>query len=284
MDELENEKVEGDDAGGGGNVVSDDSVSDAGDAELEQSEEGAEAESSEEEKAEQVEAKPARKDPTEGMTPEQAVEYWRKRATHFEGDYKKERTKRQGLQRTGLEGIPIPKDKGSEKPVATKPREEMTPDEFAEDLKKGLLAEVEEKFTAAQISRRVESSETWARQQYDGSDGKPTYDEMFDKYVAPFIMKNPGVYHVLKVMPNPAEATYALGYLLNPELRENGDKQTQASARKDLVKKINDATKKATTISGNGRGMKTSTKKDAKYYNGLSDNDFEREIEEVKNA
>lgn len=258
--------------------------------ETEENNEGEQPEETEDEETE-PEEKPApaakpRRDPTEGMTIEQKLEFYRKRSGHFEKEYKRERTKRQGLQKGGASsGLASafasgPKQETETEKPNEKPLDEMSPAEFLEVATKKAQAEMRKEFTETQKTNRMRSSDAAAREKFDGSDGRPTYDEMLDDVVAPFIREHPQVFHMLREMPNPGEAAYALGLLLNPELQEGETKRTQAKARTELVKKIDDAAKKAVTIKNGGNGGGAG--KGKRKVHEFSDEEFEAEIARAK--
>lgn len=296
VDDLENqEELETGAEEGAGDEAGDSSSSAAGDNGLPEGEAGEADVSGSDDGAEGVPAsapngtqKPVvRKDPTAGMTVEQQLEYWRKRANHFEGDYKKERTKRQGYERNGaavgLSGARVEQRK-AEQAAPDKAVEDMTPQEFLEHAERRIESKLEQQYTERQLNERVTRSEDWARKEYDGANGKPTYDEMINDVVMPFLKENPDTFQILRKLKNPAQGAYTLGVILRPDLLQQDEQKTATAARKDLVKQIDAATKKAVTIQSNRGGVNPSRKKDKAYFESLSDADFEKEIEEVKNS
>jgi hypothetical protein len=228
-----------------------------------------------------------RKDPTEGMTAEQKVDYWQKRANRHYADYQKEKTKRQTLQRGGLadagRGTAAAPAAGANGKAA--PTETPTSLDEVENLgqfKDYILSEarrqITEEWTEKDLDARVESTESKARQLHNGEDGFPEYDEVVDTYVVPLIEKNPTVFKLLRLLDDPGEAAYTLGMLRGfPKFVE----QLKGKGREDLAKTINDATKNAALVRGRG-GRPTSAKLTKADIDAMSPEDFEKEISKVK--
>jgi len=241
---------------------------------------------------------PSRKDPTEGMTPEQKVEFWQKRAKHFESDYKKERTKRQNYQKgsslaTSFTGKNSFADTNESTEANTKAIDEITdPKEFRQRLINDTKNEIRKEMTEKQLHQRMLDSEAEAREEFDGSDGRPPFDEVMDKYVKKFFQETAaedkerakGIFNLMKMMPNPARAAYTLGMMLaDQEAPGSVDKKVASKARADLVKKVDEAAQKAATLKSRADTGKTSKKKSAAEIEAMSFDDFEREIEAAKN-
>lgn len=253
-------------------------------------EETAETDESEEGEEKEGEAEEAIKDEGGEAKPPRDASWWEKRAKHFESEYKGERTKRQTYEKKyGRDGLAASlanngNGKHSETEAAPKKIEDI---DNAADFAAHILAEakkqVKQELTQAQIQTRMVGSEREARKEFDGSDGRPTYDEMFEEHVKPFLAENPQAVQLLAMMPDPARAAYTLGLLMNPDLQEKEGKRLQAKAREDMTKNINKATEKAVTIKNGKAGVMKSGKKTSADYEAMSLSDFEKEIEAVKN-
>src|SRR5512138_89969 len=174
------------------------------------------------EEPEQPAEKPEPPDPTAKMSPAEARDYWRNKANHFEAEYKVERTKRQSYDKQygGLNGHGM---------TMQKTQQERAVDRFTNldvpanvnDLAsytRYILNEAEKSFehkmTEKQLDGRVESTEKTARENHNGEDGLPAYDELIDEFVAPLIQKRPRIFNMLREMEDPAEAAYTLGFIL----------------------------------------------------------------------
>lgn len=225
-------------------------------------------------------------DPTAGMTPEQARDYWKRRADRHYAEWKKEKTKRQELQRgplgstldQGRTAAPA-EDKTKEIPKSLDDVENLG--QFSQYILAEAKRQIKEDFTEEQLDGRVKATEASARKTHDGSDGFPEYDAVVDEYVVPLIKKNPNVFKLLRLMDDPGEAAYTLGMMIGfPDFRE----QIKGQGREDLTKKINDATKKAATVSGRSGGRQPSAKLKKEDFEAMSPEDFEAEIEKVKSG
>ena len=237
---------------------------------------------------EEAEAKPEPPDPTKGMSPMEAREYWQKRAHHFESEYKVERTKRQSYDKQygGLNGHGGGMRRAQEeRAVADFALNEIPPE--ATDLKsysRWLIGEAKKSFqaemTEKQLDGRVESSEKAARDSHDGNDGLPAYDEMIDEYVAPLIQKRPEIFKMLRQLDDPAEGAYTLGFILK---YKNFKDILQSNTRDELMKNINATSKQAASVRGkasnrSGNGGKL-TKEEIE---NMTPEQFERELEKFR--
>lgn len=220
---------------------------------------------------------PVRRDPTEGMTPEQAVDYWRKQATHFKGDYYKEKTKRQSYEKQyGAGGLISAKLSENGEQQANGNGQLKTEYENVVELRDDILREaetrVERRMTYQQQMDRFTDSEAKARDKYGDQYGE------FVTVASEFITKNPWMKAVLLQSKDGGEAVKDLALLVDPTLKDRDRKQTQSKTREDMAEKIEEATKKAVTLKGNGPAIK-SVKKLAK---DLTDDEMEMEIARVK--
>lgn len=229
-------------------------------------------------------------EPAESRPPRDQA-WWENRAKHFEGEYKRERTRRQEYDkkygRNGLAGSLTTNGSAEyREPAPTKKIEEIeTASEFAEHILQQAKQQVREELSTNQIRTRMVDSEKAAREEFDGKDGMPSYDEMFDKEIKPFLSQHQDVVNVLAKLPDPARAAYTLGLLMNPKYLAMMTKRQQSKAREDLTDQIDEATKKAVTIkNGKGGGMKSSGKKTAAEIDAMSNEEFEKELEAFKNS
>ena len=215
------------------------------------------------------------------MTVEQKLDFYQKRAGHFEKEYRRERTSRQSLQRGGLA------TRASEQP-ATRESPTMAGDngkpietigELTESILKQAEQNFEKRFTEKQLDGRVASTEEQARKQHDGADGYPDYDAIFDGYVEPMIKQNPKVYELLRLMPNPAEAAYTLGFLLK---YPNFKGTVESQARDDMAKNINKTAKQAATVKGKNGGVRVITKLTAEEIDKMTPEKFQKVLEPFK--
>ena len=224
---------------------------------------------------------PPPEDPTRNMSDGQKVDYWAKRAQHFESEYKTERQKGQeyskkygGLSReqekTQRHNDNALFDESSIPPWATKDLGTYT--RFIVDTAK---KEFESLATDRQLDQRVESSESRAREIHNGEDGLPSYDELVDEYVVPIIEKNKKIYELLRQMPDPAEASYTLGFLLKyPKFAD----MIKSQSRDELVKTINSSAKFAATARGRNGGRQPTGKLTAPEIYAMTPEDFEAEL------
>src|SRR5262245_22234978 len=137
---------------------------------------------------------PARKDPTEGMSDGQKVDYYRKQVDHWQADYRKEKDKRQKYEQQygGLGGhqrqtmTPVPDVFGR-----TGAPRSLDDVQDLGSYTKYILNEAKKQFseevTENQLNHKVERTEAEARLKYDGSNGLPAYDDLIDEYVVPMI-------------------------------------------------------------------------------------------------
>jgi hypothetical protein len=134
------------------------------------------------------------RDPTDGMSPLEAKNFWKDRANHFDKSYKEERAKRQAYDRQygGLNGAGIASKNIHEQARAVDRFTNLDIPNNVQDLAsytRYILNEAEKgfeaKLTERQLDGRVESTEKTARDAHNGEDGLPAYDELVDEYVAP---------------------------------------------------------------------------------------------------
>lgn len=161
---------------------------------------------------------PPPRDPTDGMSDGQKVDYWAKRASNFESAFKEERHKRQDYVKKygGLGGESV-KEKAN-RPEFNFGKTPRSLDEVQDlgSYTRYILDEASKQFkkemSEQQLDSRVEFTESRARDVHNGDDGLPGYDELVDEYVVPMIQKNPKIFEVIKQLPDPAEASYTLGF------------------------------------------------------------------------
>jgi hypothetical protein len=225
---------------------------------------------------------PPRKDPTEGMTAEQKVDYWQKRANRHYAEYQKERSKRQSLQRgpltdAGKGSAPAGKAAGEETPKSLDEVENLG--QFSKYVVEEAKRQIKEELTEKDLDSRVTRTESAARKKHDGKDDFPEYDEVVDTYVLPLIQENPNVFKLLRLMDDPGEAAYTLGMLRG---FPNYIEQIKGKGREDLANNINDATKKAALVRGRNGGRQTGAKLTAAEIDAMSFDDFEKEIAKTK--
>src|SRR5690349_19816559 len=237
----------------------------------------------EEEEAPEVAAKPEPPDPTKGMSPREAAEYWRNKANHFESEYKVERTKRQTYDKQygGLNNTRLRDQTRQPQPDQYRQVPDNITDlgQYTNYLLQQAEKSFEHKMTERQLDAKVESSEENARKTHDGEDGLPTYDELFDEQVAPMIQKNPRIYELLRLMPDPAEATYVLGFIMK---YKNFAQALQSHSRDDLMKAINQTAKQAATIKGKAGNRSGNGKLSKEEIEAMTPEDFERELEKFR--
>jgi hypothetical protein len=101
-------------------------------------------------------------------------------------------------------------------PTYTPPPPDRSLDEIEtlHDFREHILSEVnrQAEYRAREyaLDQRVESSETYARQAHNGSDGLDSYDSLVDSYLVPLIHKDRRVFELLRQMPSPGEAAYTM--------------------------------------------------------------------------
>lgn len=226
----------------------------------------------------------ARKDPTEGMTDAQKIEYWQKRANRHYGEWQKLKAKTKSQLGGGLSDAGKGAGAtGSDKVVTDGAPKSLDEVENLGQFSQYLLAEakrqINEEWTEKDLDSRVSRTERTARAAHNGEDGFPEYDEVVDTYVLPLIQKNPNVFKLLRLMDNPGEAAYTLGMLQGfPEYAN----QLKGQGREELAKTINDATHKAALVRGRNGGKQPSGKLTKADIEAMSADDFEREIAKVK--
>ncbi len=233
---------------------------------------------------------PELKDPTQGMSPIEAREYWRNKANHFESEYKVERTKRQSYDKQygGLNGHGNTLRNNVEQQRAVDRFTNLDIPNNVQDLAsytRYILNEAEKgfeaKLTERQLDGRVESTEKTARDAHNGEDGLPAYDELVDEYVAPLINKRPRIFSMLREMEDPAEAAYTLGFILK---YKNFSDIVKSQTRDELMKNINQTSKQAASIKGKNSGRQPSGRLTKEEIDAMSPEDFERELERFRSG
>ncbi len=233
---------------------------------------------------------PELRDPTQGMSPVEAREYWRNKANHFESEYRVERTKRQNYDKQygGLNGHRTLRDTDILAHPAVDRYTNLDIPNNVQDLAsytRYILNEAEKgfeaKLTERQLDGRVESTEKIARDAHNGEDGLPAYDELVDEYVAPFITKRPAVFNMLRQMDDPAESAYTLGFILK---YKNFSDILRSQTRDELMKNINQTSKQAATIKGKSNGRQPSGRLTKEEIDAMSPEDFERELERFRSG
>ncbi len=231
------------------------------------------------------------KDPTAGMSPAEARDYWRGQKDHFEREYRTERAKRQAYDKQygGLNGAGISmKNLHQEQPRAVDRFTNLDVPSNVTDLAgytRYILNEAEKSFehkmTEKQLDGRVESTEKTARDAHNGEDGLPAYDELVDEYVAPLINKRPRIFSMLREMEDPAEAAYTLGFILK---YKNFSDIVKSQTRDELMKNINQTSKQAASIKGKNSGRQPSGRLTKEEIDAMSPEDFERELERFRSG
>ncbi len=233
---------------------------------------------------------PEIKDPTQGMSPVEARDYWRNKANHFESEYRVERTKRQGYDKQygGLNGHGNALRNNVEQQRAVDRYTNLDIPNNVQDLAsytRYILNEAEKgfeaKLTERQLDGRVESTEKTARDAHNGEDGLPAYDELVDEYVAPLINKRPRIFSMLREMEDPAEAAYTLGFILK---YKNFSDIVKSQTRDELMKNINATSKQAASIKGKNSGRQPSGRLTKEEIDAMSPEDFERELERFRSG
>jgi hypothetical protein len=231
---------------------------------------------------------PERKDPTAGMSPKEAADYWRHERDHFEKEYRVERTKRQAYDKQygGLNGVGGTLRNNVEQQRAVDRFTNLDIPNNVQDLAsytRYILNEAEKgfeaKMTERQLDGRVESTEKTARDAHNGEDGLPAYDELVDEYVAPLIQKRPRIFSMLREMEDPAEAAYTLGFILK---YKNFSDIVKSQTRDELMKNINATSKQAATIKGKNSGRQPSGRLTKEEIDSMSPEAFERELERFR--
>lgn len=236
------------------------------------------------------EAKPEPPDPTKGMSPKEAADYWRNKANHFESEYRVERTKRQSYDKQygGLNGHGNTLRNNIEQQRAVDRYTNLDIPNNVQDLAsytRYILNEAEKgfeaKLTERQLDSRVETTEKTAREAHNGEDGLPAYDELVDEYVAPLIQKRPRIFSMLREMEDPAEAAYTLGFILK---YKNFSDIVKSQTRDELMKNINATSKQAASIKGKNSGRQPSGRLTKEEIDAMSPEDFERELERFRSS
>jgi hypothetical protein len=70
----------------------------------------------------------------------------------------------------------------------------------------------EQKYQERRFTERIEASETRARENHDGSDGLPAYDELVNGYAAPAMRQQPQLHRLVLSQADPAAAAYLIGF------------------------------------------------------------------------
>lgn len=230
---------------------------------------------------------PPVRDPTEGMSDGQKVDYWAKRASNFENALKEERHKRQEYVKKygGLGGAN--KEEKTARPDYNFGKTPRSLDDVQDlgSYTRYILDEASRQFkkemTEQQLDSRVEFTETRAREIHNGDDGLPSYDELVDEYVVPMIQKNPKIFEVIKQLPDPAEASYTLGFLMKyPKFSD----MIKHQSRDELVKNINQTARQAATVRGRSNGRQPSGKLTKAEIDSMSPEEFERELEAFRGS
>jgi len=242
----------------------------------------------------QVEEPPAEeavkipKDPTDGMSPIEARNFWKDRANHFDKSYREERAKRQAYDRQygGLNGHGNILRNNVEQQRAVDRFTNLDIPNNVNDLAsytRYILNEAEKgfeaKMTEKQLDGRVETSEKTAREAHNGEDGLPAYDELVDEFVAPLIQKRPRIFSMLREMEDPAEAAYTLGFILK---YKNFSDIVKSQTRDELMKNINATSKQAANVKGKNSGRQPSGRLTRAEIDAMSPEDFERELERFR--
>jgi hypothetical protein len=229
------------------------------------------------------------KDPTEGMSLQEARDYWKGQADHFAKDYRLERTKRQAYDRQygGLNGAGLSRQKIDQQRAVDRFTNLDIPNNVNDlaSYTRYILNEAEKgfeaKMTEKQLDGRVETSEKTARDAHNGEDGLPAYDELVDEFVAPLIQKRPRIFSMLREMEDPAEAAYTLGFILK---YKNFSDIVKSQTRDELMKNINATSKQAANIKGKASGRQPSGRLTRAEIDAMSPEDFERELERFRSA
>ncbi len=236
------------------------------------------------------EQQPEIKDPTAGMSPAEARDYWRDQKNHFEKEYRVERAKRQAYDKQygGLNGHGQTLRNNVEQQRAVDRFTNLDIPNNVQDLAsytRYILNEAEKgfeaKLTERQLDGRVESTEKTARDAHNGEDGLPAYDELVDEYVAPLINKRPRIFSMLREMEDPAEAAYTLGFILK---YKNFSDIVKSQTRDELMKNINATSKQAASIKGKNSGRQPSGRLTKEEIDAMSPEDFERELERFRSG
>jgi len=227
------------------------------------------------------------RDPTDGMSPVEAMKYWRDRANHFDKNYKEERAKRQAYDRQygGLNGAGLSMKNIHEQRAVDRFTNLDVPNNVNDlaSYTRYILNEAEKSFehkmTEKQLDGRVESTEKTARETHNGEDGLPAYDELVDEFVAPLIQKRPRIFNMLREMEDPAEAAYTLGFILK---YKNFSDIVKSQTRDELMKNINATSKQAANVKGKAAGRQPSGRLTREEIENMSVEDFERELEKFR--
>jgi len=244
----------------------------------------------EQEPEEQADSSPPPPDPTKGMSPKEAADFWRNKANHFESEYKVERTKRQSYDKRygGLNGHGMILKNNVEQQRAVDKFTNLDVPSNVNDLAsytRYILNEAEKSFehkmTEKQLDGRVESTEKTAREAHNGDDGLPAYDELVDEFVAPLIQKRPRIFNMLREMEDPAEAAYTLGFILK---YKNFSDIVKSQTRDELMKNINATSKQAASVKGRASGRQPSGRLTKEEIESMTPEAFERELERFRSS
>jgi hypothetical protein len=204
------------------------------------------------------------------------TDYWKQQ-------YFKEKRKRQEFQRGQAQQPAREATPDYSKP--SKPFEQMTVDEYTDFIQKSLMqkikGEIQPELAHTHTQQKLEIAEEKARSRHDGKDGLPSYDELIDEYLMPQLEDDEALFMLIKQTKDPAETAYRLA-LLNamPDLMA----QTKAQGREEMIDKIEDVAKRATTVKkGNKENVRSSSKLSASDIMKMPNDKFEDLIAQTKN-
>jgi hypothetical protein len=108
-------------------------------------------------------------------------------------------------------------------PAVYVPQDDLLPfeGETIEEYTDYLLQQSDRRYELRQMNDRVESTERAARRAHDGRDGLPSYDDICDGHVVPWIRQRPEMFKWLREQNNPAESAFFVGLVLKyPHLHD----------------------------------------------------------------
>jgi hypothetical protein len=141
----------------------------------------------------------------------------------------------------------------------------------------------EKNWSERQLRDRVETSEVRAKEVFNGEDGLPSYSELVDHYVVPILRQRPDITQLVMACPDPASASYLLGFCAKfPHLTERActlaakNGKIDARALRSLVQGNNFRP----TVQGNGSGRRQPSGK--VNYADWDNESFEAELDRFK--
>lgn len=157
--------------------------------------------------------------------------------------------------------------------------QQQVEDPFAKLADDDLLTAGDYKRTLSEIKKaqereirtlRMEFSEQRARDKHND------YDDVIETYFADLVRQNPGLLDTVMSHKDPGESAYRLA-MTHPNFQAN----VQKDAAKKIVQKINRNADTPKTLGARGGGQNRTPSHDP--YSQMSDDDFEKHVNSIKN-